>query len=138
MKRAIKVKALNWLYRGVRVVDLKNEFGEDVLEQIRSLSSDPKVGHLYDLNVTNQHIADMSTPDNVVVDDNKVSHTLTFISGETTCAVTPGEFCRFLYTKHFGTRNCCHLFDDTPLFEHSTGPREGWVARCIPCMKEYQ
>ena len=61
MKRAIKVKALNWLYRGVHVSDLQKEFGEDVLKQIRSLSSDPKVGHLYDLNVTNQHIAQSVT-----------------------------------------------------------------------------
>lgn len=55
--------------------------------------------------------------------------------GETTCAVGKGTFCLFLFTKHFGTRPVCHLFDDQPLFEHDEGQYKGWLARCPQCME---
>jgi len=66
-----------------------------------------------------------------------VTHTLTFVSGETTCASEPGKFCKFLYTKNFGTSAVCHLFDDNPLFEHTFGEKKGWIARCHQCMKQF-
>jgi len=70
--------------------------------------------------------------------DNAVVHNVQFTSGAITCASEPGVFCRFVYTKNFGTKYICHLFDDMPLFEHETGPHKHWLARCIPCMKEYE
>jgi len=66
-----------------------------------------------------------------------VEHNLMFVSGETTCASVPGTFCRFLYVKSFGTKACCHLYDNTPLFEHSFGDKAGWIARCHECMKDF-
>lgn len=63
--------------------------------------------------------------------------TIIFEHGETTCAVTPGVFCRFWGTKNFGTKNVCGLFCDTPLYDHTEGERTGWVARCRECLKEF-
>lgn len=56
--------------------------------------------------------------------------------GETTCALEPGKFCRFLGTTHFGTRNVCLLFrcsydNCEPLFEN----KDGWLARCSQCLE---
>ena len=57
--------------------------------------------------------------------------TIFFEHGKKTCAVEPGKFCRFMYTKSFGTVPVCHLFD-TNLHDV-----EGWVNRCPECLTEY-
>lgn len=60
--------------------------------------------------------------------------TITFEHGETTCAVTPGVFCRFLRAKRFGTDYVCGLYDDEPLWGHDSGEYQGWLARCPQCL----
>ena len=51
--------------------------------------------------------------------------------GKKTCAVEPGKFCRFMYTKRFGTEPVCHLFGAN-LFDV-----DGWVNRCPECLTEF-
>lgn len=51
--------------------------------------------------------------------------------GNTTCASKPGEFCEQLYASNFGTKPVCHLFNDTPLYEHN-----GWLQRCEECLNK--
>ena len=56
MTRARKVQAINWLYRGVRDEDLRQEFGDDVFVEMQSIVDDPKVGHLYNIDEINNLI----------------------------------------------------------------------------------
>jgi hypothetical protein len=53
--------------------------------------------------------------------------------GETTCAVSPGNFCRFFGTIKFGQIFVCRLFPsekDYTLLKETTG----WVQRCTACL----
>ena len=45
---AIAKKAHNWLYRGVSVANLKANFGENVVELIRSLATHKNTSMHYD------------------------------------------------------------------------------------------
>ena len=60
-----------------------------------------------------------------------MKHTMTFESGELTCAIVPGEFCRFLWTKKFGQLPWCHLFE---VALADAGEPAGWVKRCEKCL----
>ena len=62
---------------------------------------------------------------------------LEFTCGEKTCAISPGKFCRFVSTTHFGTRHICLLFpainrqDQMPL---PLQEADGWLHRCPECL----
>ena len=61
-----------------------------------------------------------------------------FEIGNTTCAVEPGKFCRFLKVSNFGSRYHCGLFLDSyraayPIFENDSG----WLARCPQCLEAF-
>lgn len=45
--------------------------------------------------------------------------------GDSTCGAE-GEFCRFLYTSHFGTKDTC-IYADEPIY------RNGDLGFTIPC-----
>lgn len=53
---------------------------------------------------------------------------ISFEHGETTCAIKPGDFCFFFWTKRFGTQPYCHLYEQE-LYEE-----DGWVQRCDQCL----
>lgn len=57
--------------------------------------------------------------------------TIQFEHGETTCAVEPGKFCRWLGVSGFGTRTECLLFSEKLFHE------QGWLQRCGSCLKEF-
>lgn len=54
---------------------------------------------------------------------------ITFESGKTTCAISPGNFCIYLRTKNFGTSYFCHLFE-VPLND-----KDGWLQRHPLCLQ---
>lgn len=56
------------------------------------------------------------------------------VCGETTCATSPGNFCRYLGVRNFGTVPVCTLFGGISLFENE----DGWVARCRECLDAEQ
>lgn len=62
------------------------------------------------------------------------TRTITFVTGEKTCASAPGKFCRWQGTKNFGTTPVCMLFDDARLWENVKG---GWLMRCPECLKTF-
>lgn len=47
-----------------------------------------------------------------------------------TCAYLPGKFCRFVFTKNFGTEFFCDFFKEK-LRDNS----DGWLARCKSCIE---
>ena len=57
----------------------------------------------------------------------KVAHT--FFTGKTTCASERGKFCPFLFSKAFGTKYMCILFNVT-LFENNNM----CLVRCKECV----
>ncbi len=61
-----------------------------------------------------------------------------FEIGNTTCAIEPGKFCRFLRVSHYGSRYSCTLFlglDGAPylIFENDSG----WLTRCQRCLEAF-
>ena len=46
-KRVTKVMAATWLMRGMDAQAMLAYFGDNFVEQVRSLPTDEKVGHLY-------------------------------------------------------------------------------------------
>jgi len=54
---------------------------------------------------------------------------LTFTCGEKTCAIKPGEFCRFLRTRRFGQHFFCNLF------EKSLVENDDWLQRLPECLE---
>jgi hypothetical protein len=59
-------------------------------------------------------------------------HFIEFESGDTTCAVEPGKFCRFASSKSFGSKPFCTLFQ-----EYIYPDANGWLARTPSCMSIY-
>lgn len=60
---------------------------------------------------------------------------ISFVTGEKTCASTPGEFCRWVGVKSFGMKHVCMLFGDARLFENEPG---GWLMRCQQCLDAFR
>lgn len=60
-------------------------------------------------------------------------------SGENTCAVEPGKFCRFVGTTNFGTKHICMLFPNENPGARDQGAytvlkeKDGWLQRCDAC-----
>lgn len=61
-----------------------------------------------------------------------MKHNIEFKTGETTCAVETGKFCRFCGSKNFGTKPWCYLFDE-PIHDN----KSGWLQRTYNCMKVF-
>jgi len=61
--------------------------------------------------------------------------------GETTCASTPGVFCKFFGTRKFGSVSLCNLFTNpNPGYKESESSmpledKNGWVQRCKQCLE---
>lgn len=62
----------------------------------------------------------------------KMISNITFEHGEHTCAVNPNVFCRWQGVTGFGTRPCCLLFRNEPLYD-----RDGWLQRCKQCVAQF-
>jgi hypothetical protein len=60
-----------------------------------------------------------------------MKHTITFESGERTCASEPGKFCEFVRTRYFGQKFYCAL-DESKLYDEN-----GWLARSKKCMEMF-
>ena len=61
-----------------------------------------------------------------------------FEIGNTTCAIEPGKFCRFLRVSYLGSRHSCSLFLGSdrasyPIFENDSGG----LARCPQCLEAF-
>ena len=57
--------------------------------------------------------------------------------GETTCAIEPGKFCKFVRVSHFGTYFSCALFlGPDRANRHLEDNENGWLARCEECLKQ--
>lgn len=54
---------------------------------------------------------------------------LRIVCGETTCAVSPGNFCGQVYAARFGTEYHCAVFEK-PLRDNEGG----WLARLPECI----
>lgn len=54
-----------------------------------------------------------------------------FECGETTCAVEPEKFCRFVGATCFGTHFICSLFHNIELRK-----KDGWLQRHSLCLNE--
>lgn len=67
----------------------------------------------------------------------KTRITLEIECGETTCAIEPGRFCRFLGSKKFGSISVCMLFPDPDGRGSDTmvWDKDGWVQRCPACLR---
>ena len=57
------------------------------------------------------------------------------VAGETTCASQPGVFCRFLYSRKFGTVPVCALFRDESGSEKELQQADGWTQRLTECIE---
>lgn len=59
--------------------------------------------------------------------------------GDETCCSKPGELCKFLGTRRFGSLWVCRLFPadegHTVLEDVVEGPKKGWIGRCRACME---
>jgi hypothetical protein len=61
---------------------------------------------------------------------------LRIVSGITTCASEPGEFCRFVGDTHMGSRYVCMLFPGNEGHAHTPlKEKNGWILRCEACLK---
>jgi hypothetical protein len=58
--------------------------------------------------------------------------TIEFEHGERTCSSAPGKFCRWNWTRKFGTVPVCALFD-CELFADD----RDWIERCQACKTAY-
>lgn len=71
----------------------------------------------------------------------KITSNLNIECGETTCYHEPGEHCRFLGTKKFGSMYVCMLFpSDSPRYKDCGSytvlneNADGGIARCEACL----
>lgn len=55
--------------------------------------------------------------------------------GETTCAIVPGKFCKFVGAARFGTIPVCRLFSSSNDSYTELIDKDGWLQRCDSCLK---
>lgn len=54
--------------------------------------------------------------------------------GNTTCASKPGEFCKYMGSRHFGSVPICTLFPSEDAIYTELQDKGGWVQRCQDCL----
>ena len=60
--------------------------------------------------------------------------TLVIECGATTCASTPGVFCKQMGMRKFGQVPVCMLFHDGDVRDIELVELDGWVQRCPECL----
>lgn len=58
--------------------------------------------------------------------------TLKFEHGDKTCAIQPGNFCRFFRLIKFGQCGYCLIYQSKLWIGES-----GWTERCLECLDEF-